>query len=142
MNQSAENSLHYNFPSYFSRVVFKYLGVNIARTIRKLHDNNFTVLITKVKVFQRWNSLPLTLAGRIQCIKMNIVPKYLFLCQCLPLFLSKSFFRKIDSVISTYVWDKITYWAFHPGTHWYQLNHVSHFNSLQALVCLGKLHKQ
>lgn len=36
---------------------------------------------------------------------MNIVPKYLYLCQCLPLFLSKSFLRKIDSVLSAYVWE-------------------------------------
>lgn len=36
---------------------------------------------------------------------MNVLPKPLFLFQCLPIFLSKSFFTSIDSTVSHFLWN-------------------------------------
>lgn len=55
--------------------------------------------------FQRWSTLPLSLAGRIQSLKMNILPKFLFLFQCLPVFLPKFFFKTLDTAIIHFVWN-------------------------------------
>lgn len=54
--------------------------------------------------FQRWSSLPLTIAGRIQSVKMNTLPKFLYLFQSLPLFLTKSFFRSVNQSITSFIW--------------------------------------
>lgn len=53
---------------------------------------------------QRWRFVPLTLAGRVQCVKMNFLPQLLYVFMCLPLFLYKSFFHSIDSLISSFIW--------------------------------------
>ena len=53
---------------------------------------------------QKWTNLPLSLVGRIQSIKMNVLPRYLYLFQCLPIFLSKLFFRQLDSMILNFIW--------------------------------------
>uniref|UniRef100_A0A8C9Z6C5 Reverse transcriptase domain-containing protein n=1 Tax=Sander lucioperca TaxID=283035 RepID=A0A8C9Z6C5_SANLU len=85
---------------------FKYLGVHVARSYKSLYAVNFSPLLTEIKVdFQRWGSLPLSLIGRINVVKMNVLPKFLFLFQCLPIFLSKVFFKSIDSVISHFLWN-------------------------------------
>ena len=69
---------------------FKYLGIVITRSLRTLREQNRTLLTTKVKSdLQKWNYLPLSLAGRIQIIKMNVLPRYLYVFQCLPIFLPK-----------------------------------------------------
>lgn len=44
--------------------------------------------------------------ARINCVKMNILPRFLYLFQCIPLFLSNSFFSQVDSLISEFLWNK------------------------------------
>lgn len=48
--------------------------------------------------------LNLSLAARINSIKMNALPRFLYLFQCVPIFLPQTFFRKLDSIISDFVW--------------------------------------
>ena len=37
---------------------------------------------------------------------MNILPRFSYLFQCIPLFLPQTFFRKVDSLISEFIWIK------------------------------------
>lgn len=84
---------------------FKYLGVNITRSLTSLHAANFTPLVENMKDdFLRWDALPLSLSGRIQSVKMNTLPKFLYMFRSLPLFLPKAFFRSVDRAISAFVW--------------------------------------
>jgi hypothetical protein len=79
-----------SFPFYFTHSGYKYLGINITRSFTSFLGANFTPLNNQMKAyFQSWSSLPLTIAGRVQLVKMNVLPKYLYLFQCLPLFLTK-----------------------------------------------------
>uniref|UniRef100_A0A3P9ITT7 Reverse transcriptase domain-containing protein n=1 Tax=Oryzias latipes TaxID=8090 RepID=A0A3P9ITT7_ORYLA len=52
--------------------------------------------------------LPISLAGRINIVRMNILPKFLFLFQNVPILITKSFFNKLDSLISYFIWNKKT----------------------------------
>lgn len=39
---------------------------------------------------------------------MNILPKFLFLFQCIPILINNTFFTKLDSLISNFIWNKKT----------------------------------
>lgn len=105
INESALKIQQESFPFHLAQSGFKYLGINITRSFTSLHAANFTPQVNQMKAdFQRWGSLPLTLAGRIQSVKMNILPKFLYLFQCLPLFLTKSFFRSVNQSITSFIW--------------------------------------
>ena len=54
--------------------------------------------------FHRWSTLPLSLAGRVNLIKMTVLPKFLYLFQHIPVLISKKFFAKLDKAISTFLW--------------------------------------
>ena len=84
---------------------FKYLGVAITWPIRSLRKQNSVALASKFTLnLQRWSCLPLSLAGRVQIVKMNVLPRYLYLFQCLPIFLPRLFFKSIDSDVSQFIW--------------------------------------
>lgn len=92
-------------PFHISRSGFKYLGINITPSFKNLFDGNFAQLISKLKSdLQRWDILHLMLAGRVNCIKMNVLPRFLFLFQCSPVFLSKSFSCQLDKIIFGFIW--------------------------------------
>lgn len=92
-------------PFKIANAGFKYLGIAITQSLWPKREQSFTLLTTTVKSdLQRWNYLPLSLAGRIQIMKMNVLPRYLYVFQCLSFFLPKSFFTTINNIISSFIW--------------------------------------
>ena len=86
---------------------FKYLGVHVTERFKDLFKNNFKVELERTKQdLTRWSSLPLSLAGRINSIKMAIMPRFLFLFQMIPTFIPKAFFTEINKYISTFIWNR------------------------------------
>lgn len=96
-------------PFHTSKSGFKYLGINITRSFSDLYNKNFTSLVNNLESdIKRWSTLQLSLAGRVNCIKMNVLPRLLYLFQCLPVFLPKSFFQSLNRVLSSFLWDNKT----------------------------------
>lgn len=84
---------------------FKYLGVIITKTLTDTFNKNFVPLLGKVEDdFSRWSTLPLSLAGRVNLVKMAILPKFLYLFQHIPALISKKFFDKLDKSVSKFLW--------------------------------------
>lgn len=54
----------------------------------------------------RWSVLPISLAGKINSVKMTILPRFLSLFQMVPVFIPKSFFKSLDKCISSFIWNK------------------------------------
>lgn len=52
--------------------------------------------------------LPLSLLGRTECVRMNILPRLLFLFQSLPVFVSQSTFKLLEKLISKFIWQNKT----------------------------------
>ncbi len=46
----------------------------------------------------------MSLAGRINLIKMVVMPKFLYLFQHIPIYITISFFDKVDRIISKFLW--------------------------------------
>uniref|UniRef100_A0A3B3HW57 Reverse transcriptase domain-containing protein n=1 Tax=Oryzias latipes TaxID=8090 RepID=A0A3B3HW57_ORYLA len=96
-----------NFPFKVANDSFLHLGVQVTKKPQDLFGANFIPLLSKTKEdFERWSWLKLSLVARINCVKMNILPRFLYLFQCLPIFLTSSFFSQVDSLVSEFLWDK------------------------------------
>lgn len=93
-----------NLPLKLSAHSFTYLGVKVTKSHHHLFKNNFTPLLEQTeKDIKRWSVLPLSLIGRVKSIKMNIVPKYLYLLQAIPIFIPRSFFKAFNQSISPFI---------------------------------------
>lgn len=102
------NKLYYaSTPFKINSTKFRYLGIWVTRDFKDLYKANFPPLLSSIKQdFERWDFLPLSLGGRINVIKLNILPKLLYLFQCVPIFLTKSFFSNLNNHISSFIWNK------------------------------------
>lgn len=56
----------------------------------------------------KWSSLPLSLAGHTNLIKMSVLPRFLYLFSNIPVFIRKNFFTKLDSLITSFLWGNKT----------------------------------
>ncbi len=95
-----------NLPFSISLEKFTYLGIHITRCHSSLFEANFPSLLSKLKSnIQFWKTLPVSMLGRVNAIKMVFLPQLLYLLQNVPVFVAKSFFKRLDSIISPFLWN-------------------------------------
>ena len=95
----------YNFTWTSSSI--KYLGVYLPEDTPTLYCLKYDHINKKIyDDLDRWNSLPLDLSGRIETIKMNILPRLLYLFQSLPIEIPPKQFREWDKRISRFIWNR------------------------------------
>ncbi|XP_042308406.1 ubiquitin-like-conjugating enzyme ATG10 isoform X1 [Sceloporus undulatus] len=83
----------------------KYLVINITKKSNELFENNYTKVWKEIKKdLIKWNKLNISLLGRIATIKMNILPRMLYLFQTLPIIVSRKIFRNWNKDISDFIW--------------------------------------
>jgi len=93
-------------PFQISHDGFRYLGIFITASLNDLVKNNYNPLIEKIKVnLKTWCSLPISFLGRINVIKMNILPKLLYLFQSIPSYLKSSFFKDFNKHLLKFIWN-------------------------------------
>lgn len=64
------------FPFKWSTLGFVYLGISIPTSLKLMYESNFVPLYEKIRQdLERWNSLPISLLGRIALVKMIVLPK-------------------------------------------------------------------
>ena len=94
-----------DFPFKISSEKFTYLGIEVTRQYTSLFEQNFPPLIEKLRSrLLFWDALPISMIGRINAVKMVLLPQLLYLFQNIPIFLKKTFFKQLDSLITPFLW--------------------------------------
>ena len=84
---------------------FRYLGIVITPDASQLYKANYGKLMGEIKNdLTRWEVLPLSLIGRVETIRMNILPRLLFMFQSLPIEVPTSTFKTINNWLSKFIW--------------------------------------
>lgn len=105
LNLPAEQIPQENFPFQWNTQSVTYLGLEIATQLDKTFSLNYDTLLKKAeKDLDRWMQLPISLIGRVNCIKMNLLPRFLYLFQTLPISIPSNFFKKLEGAISRFIW--------------------------------------
>lgn len=87
--------------------IIKYLGVQIPKDVSSIYDQNYIPLTAEIKAdLNRWALLPMNMYNRIEAIKMNILPRLLFLFQSRPVEIPTKQFNIWNRMISTFIWGK------------------------------------
>lgn len=71
----------------------RYLGIIFSNKISSLYRDNYEKVLKEVQEdLIKWEKIHLSLIGKITLIKMNILPRVLFLFQTIPINVDKSLF--------------------------------------------------
>lgn len=83
----------------------KYLGVNITKGIDKLYEANYTKINHDIRQdLERWSAIVLDFSSRIEIIKINVLPRLIYLFQSLPVKVPPKQFTEWDKWISRFIW--------------------------------------
>ena len=78
-NERAEREIREEIPFTITSKRIKYLGVNLPKETKDLHSENYKTLMKEIKYdTNRWKDIPCSWIGRINVIKMTILPKAIY----------------------------------------------------------------
>ena len=80
-NEISETEIRKKIPFDIATRKIKYLRINLTKEVKDLYSENYTTLKKEIKDdTNKWKHVPCSWIGRINIIKMSILPKAIYRC--------------------------------------------------------------